>query len=135
SLGRGEGPPAGDLADRIRMIAPPDTELSSQIVRSIGEGEGRRILANPDESASPWLRTRLANLAILYEASQAVSHILDLDQLLDRILELVFRSVAADRGCILLFDPAEHQLEVKAVRYREGVNQQEKIGISRTITD
>ena len=37
----------------------------------------------------------------MYEASQAVSHILDLNQLLERILELVFRSIEADRGCIM----------------------------------
>jgi signal transduction histidine kinase/pSer/pThr/pTyr-binding forkhead associated (FHA) protein len=136
SLGRGEGPPAGDLADRIRMIAPPDTELSSQIVRSIGEAEGRRILAHPDESASPWLRTRLANLAILYEASQAVSHILDLDQLLDRILELTFRSIDADRGCVMLLHPDTKALEPKAVRWRRPAGAgHEPMAVSRTITD
>src|SRR3954452_6200939 len=68
SLGRGDGPPAGDLSDRIRMIARPEAEFASQIVSTTGDPEGSRILAAPDEVQSPWLRTRLANLAILYEA-------------------------------------------------------------------
>jgi signal transduction histidine kinase len=136
SLGRGEGPPAADLTERIRMIARPEAELSSQIVRTIGEAEGSRILSHPDEAGSPWLRTRLANLAILYEASQAVSHILDLDQLLDRILELTFRSIEADRGCVMLRHPDTGLLEPKAVRWRNATNgEHEPMAVSRTITD
>src|SRR5207244_5191016 len=118
STGRGDGPPPSDLADRIRMIARQEVELTSAIVKTIGEAEGSRILARPEDARSPWLRTRLANLAILYEASQAVSHILDLDQLLDRILELTFRSIEADRGCVMLIHPETGSLEPKAVRWR-----------------
>jgi signal transduction histidine kinase len=135
NLGRGEATP-GELADRIRMIARPDAELSSQIVSTIGDTEGSRILSRPDEARSPWLRTRLANLAILYEASQAVSHILDVDQLLDRILELTFRSIEADRGCVMLLHPETTALEPKAVRWRRpGGGGPETMAVSRTITD
>src|SRR5439155_3607628 len=47
--------PAGSLADRIRMIARQDVELSSAIVKTIGEAEGSRILARAEEARSPWL--------------------------------------------------------------------------------
>jgi signal transduction histidine kinase len=135
SLGRGEGV-AADLSDRIRMFARPDAELSSQIVSAIGDEEGSRILSSPEEVQSPWLRTRLANLAIVYEASQAVSHILDLDELLDRILELTFRSIEADRGCIMLLAVDTGKLEPKAVRWKHSKgNGHEPMAVSRTITD
>ena len=73
SVGRREGlptdpardQPEGSLADRIRMIARQDIELNSAIVKTIGETEGSRILARPEDARSPWLRTRLANLAVL----------------------------------------------------------------------
>src|SRR4051812_6945724 len=133
SLNRGDAPPAVDLSDRIRMIARPDAELASQIVSTIGDTEGSRILSAPEEVQSPWLRTRLANLAILYEASQAVSHILDVDQLLDRILELTFRSIEADRGCVLLINSDTGALEPKAARSAGG--KREAMAVSRTITD
>jgi pSer/pThr/pTyr-binding forkhead associated (FHA) protein len=120
SLGREAGSRAGNLSDRIRMIARPDAELSAQIVSTIGDTEGSRILSAPEDAQSPWLRTRLANLAILYEASTAVSHIVDVDQLLDRILELTFRSIEADRGCILLLHPETGALEPKAARWHHG---------------
>lgn len=124
-----------NLADQIQMIAKQDEERPSAIVKTIGEAEGSRVLSNPDEITSPWLRTRLANLGVMYETSQAISHILDLDPLLERIMELIFQSIEADRGCIMLRHPETGSLEPKAVRYREGIDREEKIGISRTIVE
>jgi signal transduction histidine kinase len=126
---------SSDLADRISMITRQDVELSSAIVKTIGEAEGSRILAKPDQAGTPWLRNALANLGIMYETIQAVSHILDLDQLLERIMELIFKSIEADRGCIMLRNEDSGQLEPKAVRWRQAVDQQEKIAISRTIME
>lgn len=127
-------PRPGDLAERIQMIARPDPGLEQSIVQTVDETEGSRIMTSPDDVKSPWLRTRLANLAILYEASQAISHIHDLDQLLDRLLELTFRSIEADRGCILLKNADTGALEPKAVRWRKPTGERD-LAISRTITD
>jgi signal transduction histidine kinase len=143
--GAWEPPTRGDLAEQISLISRQDLELSSAIVKTIGETEGSRILAHPEQVEGPWLKNALANL--MYQATQAVSHILDLNQLLDRILELIFRFLDADRGCIMLRDaPAREtaagpglldsaEFQPKAVRWREGVNRQEKISISRTLMD
>ena len=94
-------------ADRIRIITRAGDDLPSAIVRKINAGEGSQILSRPEEASSPWLRIRLANLGIMYEAAHAVSHILDIDELSNRILELLFESVEADRGCVLLRKSAE----------------------------
>ncbi len=150
SVGRGDAPPRGDLAERISLIARQDLELSSAIVRTIDDTEGSRILARPDAVEGPWLKAALANLAVMYETSQAVSHIMDLDQLLERIMELIFRSLEADRGCILLRDgsadeatraaDADRPIPIeafapRAVRWRAGVDRAEKIPVSRTIME
>jgi signal transduction histidine kinase len=71
----------------------------------------------------------------MYEASQAVSHILDLDELLARILELVFRSIQADRGCVMLRNPDTGAVEPRALRRREKTDRPEKFAVSRTIVD
>ena len=128
-------PPHRDLADQISLISRQDMELPSAIVQSIGEAEGSRILAHPEQIEGPGLKNALANL--MYQATQAVSHILDLDQLLERILELIFRYLDADRGCFMLRSSGENSAEFqpKAVRWRHGINRQEKISISRTIMD
>ncbi len=41
----------------------------------------------------------------------AVSHTLDINQLLDRIMQLIFEWVEADRGCIMLLDQATGKLK------------------------
>lgn len=124
-----------DLADKIRMVTKQDIELNSAIVRTIGENAGSQILAQPDKVQTQWLKDRLANLAIMYQTIQAVSHILDLDQLLEKIMDLIFGSIEADHGCIMLKNPNNASFEPKAVRFREGVNTNEQIVISRTIMD
>jgi signal transduction histidine kinase len=151
SEGPWEPPVRGDLAEHISLITRQDLELTSAIVQAIGETEGSRILAHPEQVEGPWLKNALANL--MYQATQAVSHILDLNQLLERILELIFQHLDADRGCIMLREapaaetrrergggvspPLLHSSEFQpqALRWRDGVNKQEKILVSRTIMD
>ena len=58
------------------------------------------------------------NLSVMYRATQAISNVLDIDALSPQILELVFESIGADRGAILLKDEAG-QLVPKAVRWRD----------------
>jgi nitrogen-specific signal transduction histidine kinase len=143
SAGRTADAPPGDLADQISLITRQDLELSSAVVKTIGEGEGSRILARPEQQG-PWLKNALANLSVMYETTQAISHILDLDQLLSRIMELIFKSLDADRGCILLRpagggdDAGElnsANLEPQAVRWRDLATRHEKLPVSRTVID
>jgi signal transduction histidine kinase len=134
SAGRSDTVPVSDLAERISMISKHDLELGSAIVKTIGEAEGSRILTQP-ESTGPWLKNALANLSVMYEAIQAVSHILDVNQLLERIMDLIFRTIAADRGCIMLRNSDTGQFEPQALRWREGVDHLEKIAVSRTVMD
>ncbi|MBM3979391.1 MAG: GAF domain-containing protein [Planctomycetes bacterium] len=124
---------ANDLTERVRLQARPDQDLASAIVRTVAADAGSQILSRP-AAATDWLRTRLAGLAALYETAEAVSHILDVDQLLTTVMELVFKSVDADHGCFMLRDEAG-RLVPKAVRYREGTNRQEELGVSRTVVD
>jgi signal transduction histidine kinase/pSer/pThr/pTyr-binding forkhead associated (FHA) protein len=137
SAARTERPAGADpeIASQIRLITRKDEEVPSAIVKTVAEDEGSRILARPDQAGTQWLKTRLASLSVMYETTQAVSHILDLDQLLDRILELIFNSIPADHGCVMLRNPDGGEFEPKAVRFREGVSRQEKMTVSRTIMD
>ncbi len=127
--------PTPSLADQIRLITQQDRDVSSAIIKTIGENDGSRLLAQPDRAATDWLKSRLLNLGVIYQTIQAVSQILDIDPMLDRIMELIFDSIEADHGCIMLRDADSQQFVPKAVRYREGSNRQEKIAISRTIME
>lgn len=130
------GRPAGDeLTDRVRLLGRgADGDLPSAIVRTVGADAGSHILSRPDAARSDWLKARLAGLAALYETADAVSHILDVDELLARVLDLVLRSTEADHGCVMLRDEAG-VLSPAAVRYRDGLNRQDELAVSRTIVD
>jgi signal transduction histidine kinase len=71
----------------------------------------------------------------MYRTALAVSHTLDIDQLLQRIMELIFEWVEADRGCIMLMDAATKTLQPKVRRTRKGIRADERITISKTILD
>ncbi len=134
TVGRNEPvAPGNDLTERVKLQARPEQDLTSAIVRRVAADAGSQILSHPD-AATDWLRVRLAGLAALYETAEAVSHILDTDQLLVTVMELVFKSVGADHGCFMVRD-ADGRLVPKAVHYREGVNRQEELAVSRTVVE
>lgn len=134
TVGRNEPPDSGsDLTERVRLQARPEQDLTSAIVRTVAADAGSQILSRP-AAATDWLRVRLASLAALYETAEAVSHILDVDQLLGTVMDLVFKSVSADHGCFMLRGE-DGKLIPKAVRYREGVNRQEELAVSRTVVE
>jgi two-component system, NtrC family, sensor kinase len=125
-----------DLADKINIVARNVEDDGSRIVHSMHQSEGSEILAPPaDETASPWLARARSNLQIMYRTALAVSHTLDIDQLLARIMDMIFEWVDADRGCIMLKDPETGQLVPKVRRHRRGIQSDERITISKTILD
>jgi signal transduction histidine kinase len=122
-----------DLTARVDVLSGAGVDDRSAILRSISADEGSRVLQAPDATGG-WLKDRLLNLSVMYRATQAISHVLEIDALLPQILELVFESINADRGAILLKDDAG-VLVPKAVRWRGAVEPDERMTISRTIVD
>ncbi len=124
---------ARELTDRVDLLGAASTGDRSAILRSIPAGEGSRVLEAP-ASAGEWLKDRLASLAVMYRAAQAISSVLEIDALLPQVLQLVFDSIGADRGAILLRDESGELLP-KAVRWRGPPDPDERLTISRTIVD
>jgi signal transduction histidine kinase len=124
-----------DIAQKITLITQNHTEQSSAIVRSISQSEGSQYLGRVERTDASWLKNALDHLKVLYETSQAVSHIADVNELLTRILELAFESIKAERGCIWLKNSQTGKLECHAVHFGAGVSSDEQIEISQTIVD
>lgn len=125
-----------DLADKINIVARSAEEDGSRIVHAMHQSEGSEILSPPsDMTASPWLARARSNLQIMYRTALAVSHTLDIDQLLARIMDMIFEWVDADRGCIMLKDLETGELAPKVRRHRRGLQTDERITISQTILD
>jgi two-component system, NtrC family, sensor kinase len=130
----GEEPASGELADGVNIVAPHQLASGSRIVTTIGQQTGSRIFGPATESESPWLARARSNLDVMYHTALAASHTLDIDQLLQRIVELIFEWVEADRGCIMLWDRDTDQLVPKVRRDRKTTSG-ETLEISRTILD
>lgn len=103
-------------APQVMLVAPTNEFAPTAIVRRLETHRGE-----------------IPKFDILYEASHAASHILDLDELLPRMLDLLFQSVKADRGCVLLGAPGQERLKTQTIRWRLGPR--DDITVSRTIVD
>ncbi len=121
-------------ADRTRIVVRPESEFTPAILRSIPAEAGSQILRRPDLAGTDWLRSRLANLAVLYEASHAISDILDVEELLGRIVELVVKATDADHGCAMVRTADGGDLLPMAVRSRAG-RMATEIVVSRTVME
>ncbi|UUO05025.1 ATP-binding protein [Blastopirellula sp. J2-11] len=110
----------------------------SRIIRTVHHSEGSQIFMLPggDVESGDWFHAARANLQLMYHTALAVSRTLDIDQLLDYIMGLVFDWIDADRGCVMLLDEESLHFTPKARRFRPGrAGADEAIVISRTILD
>ncbi|RIK75228.1 MAG: histidine kinase [Planctomycetota bacterium] len=126
-----------DLADKVDIVPKAGAEEDgSRIVASMSQTGGSEwLMPDARSSSNPWLARARSNLQIMYRTALAVSHTMDIDQLLARIMDMIFDWVEADRGCIMLKDPQTGRLTPKVRRHRRGVRSDEKISISKTILD
>ncbi|MEM9184943.1 MAG: ATP-binding protein [Planctomycetota bacterium] len=140
----GEMGDAERVDSRVDIIAGRGEDDGSRIVHAISQAEGSELLATPaDQTQSPWLARARSNLQIMYRTALAVSHTLDIDQLLSRIMDMIFEWVDADRGCIMLKNEQTGALEPRVRRQRRGArgasddpaDDADRIAISQTILD
>ena len=125
-----------NVEDKVDIIAKADNDDGSRIVASLSHSEGSDwMLPEVNGSSSPWIARARSNLQIMYRTALAVSHTMDIDQLLARIMEMIFEWVDADRGCIMLKDIETDKLVPKVRRHRRGIRTDDKITISKTILD
>jgi len=125
-----------DVRQQVDIASPQQTGDRSRIIHSITGEEGSRIFDFEAEvPQNSWLARARSNLQIMYRTALAVSHTLDIDQLLQRIMELIFEWVDADRGCIMLIDPKTQKLEPQVRHVRRSTRADEKITVSQTIVD
>jgi signal transduction histidine kinase len=119
-----------EMTARVDLLALASPDDRSAILKSIPAGTGAGLTGG----TGGWLEERLASLSVMYRATQAISHVVEIDNLLPQILQLVFESIGADRGAILLKD-SEGELVPKAVQWRGEADPDERMAISRTIVD
>lgn len=124
-----------NVMDAVDIVGQHLRESGSRILKTVSQDEGSQIFGGAHQTEAPWLARARSNLQIMYRTALAVSHTLDIEQLLDRIMELIFEWVEADRGCIMIVDRESQELTPTVRRNRKGMQDDEKMLISRTILD
>jgi len=130
------GAPEVDLSDKVAISSDKAFGDQSHIVHSVSHEESSHFFElSPQVEQSAWLARARGNLQAMYRAALAVSQTLDIDKLLHRIMELIFESVEADRGCVMLTDADTGRLQPKVQRTRRNSKDGDRITISETILD
>jgi signal transduction histidine kinase/pSer/pThr/pTyr-binding forkhead associated (FHA) protein len=128
--------PEEDLAGKIDISSQPAPDEQSHIVHSVTQAEGTRPFDLQGQlPRTSWLTLARSNFQAMYHAALAVSRTLDIDQLLHRIMDVIFEAVDPDRGCLMLLDQETKKLVPKVRRTRKGARPADKITISKTILD
>lgn len=81
------------------------------LLEKVPDSVGSMVLSDPEKVQGPWLRSALVRLGAIYETIQASSQILDVNLLLERILQLMVKTIAAERGCFLIKKESELSAE------------------------
>ncbi len=109
----------------VRNISKPG---DSAIISTVPSSDDSVILSAPEPSAAA-----MAHFRVLLQVATALSAIFDVDQILNRVMDLVFEQLRADRGFIALVDPEKpDRVNPRVVRYRDE-DQVTKIAVSQTI--
>lgn len=118
---------AGKPDEALRIDAEGNL-VESDIMVTAPSLEDSVILAGPETSNA------VGNLRLLYELSTAIANIFDRQQLLERVMDMIFDNLPADRGFILLREDEHGDLSPAVVRYRSEEHSGE-ITVSHTIVD
>jgi sigma-B regulation protein RsbU (phosphoserine phosphatase) len=124
----------------VERLREAPTALPSDISVSISEdgGSSGPLTATLDSSSSRFgiLQAKpQEKLKAIIEISQALAGTIELDLILPRILESLFKIFpSVDRGVILLKDSATGQMIPRAIRHRDS-GEDESVVLSRTIVN
>lgn len=125
------GAPAPGISDEFGGSLRIDEDgniVESAIMASVPSMEDSVIIAGPETSSA------VTNLRLLYELSNAIGSIFDRQQLLEKVMEMIFSNLPADRGFILMRNEETDELEPKVLRYRTAEHSGQ-ITISHTIVN
>ncbi len=124
----------GSHVENVDIVAESGVDDESRIITSLANDQDG-VLGQFDDGEDAWLKRARSNLQIMYRTALAASHTMDIDELLRRIMDMIFEWVEADRGCVMLLDHESGELIPKVRRNRPGVRVDDRMSISRTIID
>lgn len=106
----GKEPPK--LRSNVVRMAQPG-ELDAHVEATAASNDDSMIMAVPEPTEAAVLQ-----LKVIYELTQLIGSNIDRQELLEKVLGVVFDYFQADRGFILMLDAKADRLDPAVVRYR-----------------
>jgi len=109
-----------------------DDPSSSKIIETIS---AQVSLPKDDDShtADSFLEQLEDNNSVIYKTAVATSRITDIDELHQKVLQLIFEFVQAERGCVLLMDPESKVVSPVAFRQSEQTGNTTRMDVNKSI--
>lgn len=85
------------------------------------------------KNLSAFTQTDYERTQVLYQVSELLARITDLDELLLKILDLAIEHLSAERAAVILYDPKDDSLELKAARGIEIETKAAALNISQRV--
>ena len=125
----GKEPP--QLRSNVVRMAQPG-ELDAHVEATAASNDDSMIMAVPEPTEAAVLQ-----LKVIYELTQLIGSNIDRQELLEKVLGVVFDYFQADRGFILMLDAKADRLDPAVVRYRikPKKDTDRAITVSRTIVN
>lgn len=117
----------------IASGAQPDDNSNSKIIETISAKVALPTYDEDSQITDSFLEHLEENIHVIYHTAVATSRITDIDELHQKVLQLIFDWVKADRGCVLLMDEDSRKVTPVAFRQSESVNEAEPIEINKSI--
>lgn len=129
-----DGPTKSRQDAKADVLLDATENTVSRIIQSATPQIAGRYITNSGEDAQEHEDVE-RHLQVMYQTTQAVSQTIDIDQLLEKLTDLIFEWVEADRGCIILLDATTGEMKPQVSRYREGVTDSHGMIISKRILE
>ena len=112
----------------VRVAKKGDMDVHVESVAASNEDSMILAVAEPSEAA-------VVQLKVIYEMTSLIGSTVDREELLRRVMDLIFEYFDADRGFVLLQDKPEQRPDPVVIRHRvpPAGNQERHISVSRTI--
>ncbi len=125
------GKEAPKMRSRAVRMAQPG-ELDAHVEATVASNDDSMIMAVPEPTEAAVLQ-----LKVIYELTQLIGSNIDRQELLEKVLGVVFDYFQADRGFILMIDDKAERLDPAVVKYRVAPKKEKDkaITVSRTIVN
>lgn len=121
--------PGETTTKSLRLV---DEEQWGHTAGKVRAGADPHLDVRVDAAEGDVLKDSHRRLEILYQVSDAIRSLLDFDELLEKILDIIFSVIQPDRGYILLQEEEGQDLTPRAVKRRDG-QAEDEVQISRSI--